>query len=187
MAVSRPNIRRKSDRLLSPGSSPEETATDKAIHPFDREAAAMERKWGYDKLETFVSPDLAAKYGLALGLLNEAIQNNDHEAAPGLAANCIKGLHALEAAALAAGHQPPQAIVNYQHEGFAFRIIEDAGDPTPSDGIPAFTLREVAIALRAQLGRVPDVVRESFPTAEVTSIKTRKPVDYANGGDEIPF
>lgn len=187
MAISRPRRQRKSDRLLSPGARADETAIDHAIAPFDRVAAEVERRWGYDKLPSLVPADLAAKYGLAVGLLNEAIEKRDVNAAPQLAENCIKGLAALEAAARQAGHEPPKAITHFEMDGFRFRIIADAGDPNIGDGIPAYTLREVAIALQSQLGKVPDDIRQHFPKAEVTRIKPSKPVDWDLGGDEIPF
>lgn len=190
MTTQRPRRQRKGDRLISPGASKDEIMVDHAVASFDRVATEMERKWGADRLPELVPAELAMKYGGAIAFLNEAINNTDAAAAAAAAQNCIKGLHAMDAAATAAGHQPPQAICHYDLDGFAFRIIADAATSTVfDDDIPAYTLREVANALQAYLGKVPvQEIRDVFPNAEVTRISPKlPPVDYANGGDPIPF
>ncbi len=163
---------------------------DHAVASFDRVASEAERKWGYDRLPELVSPDLAAKYGGAIAYLNEAIRENDPTKAAAAASNCIKGIQAIEAEAAAAGHRQPQCIANYELDGFAFRIVANASDTStlPKDGIQAFTLREVAIALRAQLcSPLVAEVKSQFPRAEVISISQQPPVDWKAGGDPIPF
>lgn len=186
----RPRRQRKGDRLISPDARRDEIMVDHAVAAFDREATRLERKWGYDRLPELVAPDLAARFGGAIGYLNEAIREANPDKAAAAAQNCIRGLHAMEAAAIKAGHQPPQAIAHGDLDGWAFRIVADAADTAAieHDGISTFTLREVAIALRAQLGSpLVEAVKERFPRAEVCAVKKMPPVDWESGGDEISF
>lgn len=190
MAPKRPTRKKRGDRLLDVDARREEVMVDHAVAAFDRVATQAERKWGYDRLPELVAPELAAKYGGAIGYLNEAIRDNDADKAAAAAQNCIKGIEAMEAAATAAGHKSPEAIAHYKLDDFEFRIISDAADSTAieKDGIKTFTLREIAIALMAQLNLpLIDAVKDKFPLSEVKSIKPKSPVDYGSGGDRIPF
>jgi len=182
----RPRRQRKGDRLLAPGATKNQIMVDHAVAPFDRAATECERKWGYDRLPELVSPATAARFGAAIAFLNDAINKSDPQQAATAAQNCIKGLGALEAEAVAAGHIKPQAITHGDVDGWAFRIVADAGDPAPKDGIPTFTLREVGLALKAQLSApIIEEVKKHFPRAEVT--KTKPAVNWKDGGDQIPF
>jgi hypothetical protein len=185
-----PRRQRKSDRLLTPGATKDEIMVDHAVAPFDRECRRVERTWGYDKLTEYVSPDLAAKFGGAMAYLNKAIEDCDPTAAAAAAQNCIKGLLAMEAAATAAGHQPPQALAHGEVDGWAFRIVADAADSTttPDDGVPVFSLREVGLALKAKLATpLIQEARKHFPNAEVTTIREKRKTVAEELNDEIPW
>ena len=73
------------DRLISPSAaSPNEVACDLALGSLDRVAREMDRKWGVDRLPDLVSPEMAAKYGSAMGKLN-AGRNNPRRRPEGVA------------------------------------------------------------------------------------------------------
>ncbi len=169
----RPRRKRKGDRLLNPGASKEEIMVDHAIASFDRAAIEMERKWGYDRLPELVSPETAQRYGAAIAFLNEAINETNPQKAVSAAQNAIKGLAVLDAEAERLGHTQPSPLFSGDADGWGFRVIADAGDPTPNDGIPAFTIREVGLALKAQLNAVADV-KQHFDKAEATNITPKR-------------
>ena len=76
---SKPSRQKLEDRLTSPSAaSPNEVACDLALGSLDRMAREMDRKWGVDRLPDLVSPEMAAKYGSAMGKLN-ADRNNPVE------------------------------------------------------------------------------------------------------------
>ena len=194
----RPRRQRKADRLISPGSSGEEIQCDYAMAPMDRLATDMDRKWGIEQLPALVSPETALKYGKAIAHLNQCIQDCDPAKCAAAAANCIKGLNAMDAEATAAGHKPAAgATWEYEipatesAEPFRFAILaDDAEWQTAKEKRPDlifFTMREVAMALQLKLAS-PLVVetKKRFPGATVTRIKPADPVNWAAGGDEIP-
>lgn len=193
MKAKRPRRQRKGDRLLNPDSRREEIACDHAIAPFDRLATEMERKWGIDRLPALVSPETATRYGHAIADLNVAIAKNDPAAVLACANNCIKGLNVMDAEATAAGHQPATGeFWEYDLEGFRFAVMPDAAEwqsaKAKRPDLRFFTMREVAIALRHYCENYPiGEVKQKFPQAQITKITNRAPVDYANGGDPIPF
>jgi len=187
----RPRRERKGDRLLSPGASRAEIMTDYAVAPFDRVATQAERKWGYDRLPELVDPDMAARYGAAISFLNDAINADDHEKAVAAAQNGIKGIAAMEAAAIAASHRPPRAIAHGKVDDYRFRIVGDAGDQSamPQD-MPTFSMWEIGVMCRAWSRMTPiEQAKHSFPGAEIVEIrptKTRTPLEIEID-DEIPF
>lgn len=185
----------KSDRLLSSGASKEEIAAEFSALPFDRAMRAMNDKWGDDRIFGLVTTAMAEKFGKALGLLNEAIESADSDAARQHADNCIKGLAAMDAMAEAAGHATADPTVwEYDCEGFKFGIM---ADNRSWDSVKAarpelvlYTMREVARALMATgaSGALVEATKDAFPKAEIKKITmTKPPVDYANGGDAIQF
>ena len=75
----KPGRQKLEDRLISPSAaSPEGIGCDMALGGLDRMAREMDRKWGVDRLPDLVSPEMAAKYGSAMGKLN-ADRNNPVE------------------------------------------------------------------------------------------------------------
>ena len=199
----RPPRRRKTDRLTSPGSTVEEQQCDMAYAPFDRAAIASEFKWGIDRLPSLVSPETAAVWGKTMANLNAALDANHPGDVIACVNSAIRGLEIMDAEATAAGHAPAtgQHLFEYEleydiesggdGEPFRFAVIKDLAEwRTLKDARPdlvIFSQREVAVALRSHLMAIPDAVRDAFPKAEVKNIKLKTPVDYANGGDTIPF
>lgn len=189
----RPPRPTKPDTLLSPDMRKVEAQCNAAIIPLDRLAMKMDTKWGVDRLMSLVSPDTAAKYGSALGRLNEAIATFDPDQCAHMAAVCMRGLAAMDREATEAGAEKPHVLAEYEHDGFHFAIIEDAGDWKPileeRPGLRVVTLREVAIALQAtQTDPTVSAVKDAFPGGEVGKPFGALPKDfYRRGGDAVPF
>lgn len=186
----KPYRQKKHDRLITPGASANEIAADFAAAPFDHAMREAEKTWGIDRLPELVSPDLAAKFGKAMAVLNDALDRGDPEAAAAAAANGVKGIQALDAAARAAGHQPLKAdFMEFDLDGFHFVVVRDAAEwPAAAAERPTaaiFTLREVGNALK-HYGASVAAVKAAFPGAEVTAI--RQPSKLAEElEDNIPW
>lgn len=191
MTAPRPRREKKSDRLLSPGATSSEIAVDYAIAPFDRAALDMERLWGVDRLPELVTPALAAKYGAAMAFLNDCINRGDATEAAAAAANCIKGLAAMDAEARSLGHKPaPADVWLYEHEGHRFGIIRETGDWTTLQdshpGLTLYSLREVALAMASYKSALPKIeaIKAAFPGAEITAVRSKLAEELE---DLIPF
>lgn len=190
-AQTRPRRERKGDRLLAPGCTKEEIMVDYAVAPFDRIAREMDNAWGVDRLPELVTPALSAKFGAAVAYLNEAISANDPDKAAAAATNCIKGLRAMDAEARSLGRQPlPADVWVHQHEGRTFAVMRETGDWTTLQatlqGIPVYSLREVALAMESYKSALPivDAVKKSFPGAEVGAVRSKLAEELE---DEIPW
>jgi hypothetical protein len=191
MTQPRPRREKKSDRLLSPGATSSEIAVDYAIAPFDRAALDMERLWGVDRLPELVTPALAAKYGAAMAHLNDCINRGDATEAAAAAANCIKGLAAMDAEARSLGHKPaPAEVWLYELDGHRFGIIRETGDWTTLQdshpGLTLYSLREVALALLSYKSALPKIeaIKAAFPGAEITAVRSKLAEELE---DLIPF
>ena len=159
-----------------------------ALGGLDRMAREMDRKWGVDRLPDLVSPEMAAKYGSAMGKLNAAVRESDVAHTVARAEVCVRGLRAMDAAADAAGmpHSDPD-IWEYQIDGHTFGIIADGRDWPAAyakrEGITIHTMREVALALK-HYGQIVVDVKQAFNGAEVVAVrKTKEKIEY----EEIPF
>lgn len=188
----------KADRLVAPDVSALESKIHFLCAPFDRAEKQMDAAWGVNQLPGLVSPDMAGKYGMSVGTLNEAIEAQDAELVEKWVGVCIRGLRAMEAQAIELGHK--------KITGQFVEIQIDAYDHLPSVSIgilldpdhreaaqsrrPDLTFitpREAALAYQIKLATpMVSAVKEHFPGATITAIRPNPPVDYANGGDDIP-
>jgi hypothetical protein len=197
MAMKRPRRQRKSDRLLCPDATAKEIQCDYSIAPLDRLALVMDHKWGIDRLPELVSVEMAQRYGTAMAHLNDCIREADPAKCAAAAQNCMRGLNAMDAEATAAGQ--PQASGEYwEYElpatdgnpPFKFAIMRDGFEWRTAQAVRPdlefYTMREAAIALQTYV-RSPllSEVKKQFPASEI--IKIKPPVDFAAGGDPIPF
>ena len=162
---SKPSRQKLEDRLISPSAaSPNEVACDLALGGLDRMAREMDRKWGVDRLPDLVSPEMAAKYGSAMGKLN-AGRNNPAE-----------GLD-----------QSDPEIWEYELDGHTFGIIADGRDWPAAyakrEGLTIHTMREVALALK-HYGQIVVDVKQAFNGAEVVAVRKTK---EKTANDAIPF
>lgn len=188
--MSRPQRHNKHDRLMHSGATAAEVACDFALGPFDIAARAMERKWGINRLEGLVSPAMAAKYGAALAHMNACIGSDNPTDTASAAANCIKGLSAMDAEATAAGHQPitPEAW-EFELDGKTCALLrDDAAWPAyvaQRPGVRVYTIREVVNALAAY-GQTVAAVKDAFSGAQVTVVRKPTPLEIELN-DEVPF
>ena len=185
----RPHRQGKGDRLIYPGASAAEIQCDHALAPFDRMALEMDRKWGIDRLPALVSPETAAKYGSAIAKLNAAINASDPDDTAARAGVCIRGMHAMDREASAAGHQPmPPTIWEIEIGGRICGIIQDNADwpvvAAHRPGLTTYTLREVAIALDHNKNAL--AVKDQIPGAQITAIRQPSPI-AVELDDDIPF
>lgn len=185
---------RKSDRLHVHGATTAEIAAAYACLPFDRAARAMEEKWGVERLPALVAPELAARFGKAMARLNAAIDKADADEVAGAVGICTRGLAAMDAAAVAAGHAPmPPEVWQCEVDGKPAAILRDF-DQWPSvqkalPGVRLYSLREVTNALAAY-GNSVGAVKDIFAGAEAVAVK---PAPFKRSAiaedleDEIPY
>jgi len=182
----------KGDRLMYAGASEAEVRCDYALGPLDRAAIEMDAKWGIDRLPEFVSPATAEKYGRAMAHLNAMIAASDPERTAAAAANCIKGLAAMDAEATALGRAPIAPDVWAFGDGpHKIGIIRETGDWRAAErdhpGVKLYSLRHAANALAAYEAALPmiDAVQTAFPGAQIVSRHVSPLEDDLN--DEIPY
>lgn len=188
----------KPDGLLSPDVTAAQSKVHFVCAPFDRANSEADAKWGIDRLPSLVGPDMAAKYGYSVGKLNEAVNAVDADLAEQWAGVCIRGLNAMDAEATKRGHKPARGefieveVPGNDGKPFRIGILKDAGQREAAKAIRPdlmfITPREAALAYQTRLTTPPlAAVKERFPNSEITAVRPNPPVDYANGGDEIPF
>jgi hypothetical protein len=190
--MTKPLRQRRGDRLTSHKATSEEVQADYATGPFDAAARRMDLKWGVSRLPDLVSPETAARFGAAIAKLNAAIDAADPDLVIAKVKVCIKGFEFMDAEATASGAQPADPeVMEYDLDGFRFGILRDAAawmaaqEARPD--LRLYTLAEVATALKGVTGPIVDAVRDAFPGARITSVKSKPPVNYDLGGDSIPF
>ena len=195
----KPRRQRKHDRLTSGPSTAEEVAIDHAVAPFDRAVREADKTWGIDRLPELVSPELAAKWGTAVGLLNEALAGTDTGRVAAVVAGCLRGLAAMDAEARSRGHTPPDPIViETQQDDHHFGILLDgalwqrAQEQRP--GLRLYTLREVSVALRYLDSEGVRSVATAFPGAEIVAARCQRsgpvpddPIDLMPAAEEDAF
>lgn len=186
----RPRRQNRGDRLLDQSGSSVLTKVDFAVAPFDRAMRDADRRWGVDRLPELVSPATSAKWGETVSNLNDAIRAEDAEAVVQWVGVCLRGLPHLEAEAERAGHDKlPPAVFEWNEGGQHFLVTPDANMwpilERTFPGVPVFSMREVAMALK-QYGETVVRVKEHFPGAQVTAVNP--PVDFEKElGDAIAF
>lgn len=189
-AKARQTARRRDD-LVHPGATSEDLAIGNALAPFDRAILDSERVWGIDRLQELVSPDTAAKWGSAIGKLNAAINAGDVAEIAARVGVCIRGLAALEAEAIARGHQPvPAEAWEIEVAGKRGFLIRDAALwpvlAQTHPGATIWTLGEVTTAL-AGLGSLVADVKAQFDGATVTAIRKPETELEKSLDDFVPF
>ena len=192
----RPRRTNKGDRLTGLRDRKNEIACDHAVAPFDRAARDHDQRWGIDRLPELVSPALAAKYGEALAHLNECIAAEDPARVADAASNCIRGMAAMDAEAIASGHAPStgehwEYELRDESEVFRFAIIKNEREwPALKAARPdllIFTMHEAAVALRGLSKKVAiEAVKNHFPGAKVQN-SPQLPKSFFDHGDVIDF
>ncbi len=163
---------------------------DAALAPLDRLAREMEGAWGYRRLQSLASPDLAVKFESARQKLDEAIKAQDADAVAKRAEILMRGWQALAKAAGEQGHAPlGEGIWQAKSGGRTYTVVlvrEDADAPALSAAEPD-TVGSVAELLVCWRNRYESVgrVKAAFPGATVSDERPR--TRLPRGGDEIPF
>jgi hypothetical protein len=189
-AIKKYQRQKKSDRLLNPKLSDAEIIIDFTLGPLERMNREADRKWGCDKLVELVSPDTAAKFGMAMAKLNEQIDAQDVEGVKQWAGVCMRGIKTLEAEAEAASApKADETVWLINADGHEFGLLrDDRAWPAVREKFPNLdivTEREMVLALveykKSVVKVALDAAKKHFPNAEVTKIKTK---EYE---DDIPF
>lgn len=174
------------------GRSPADIdAISAALVGLDRDAHALERRWGVGRLVVLADDLLRERFTRQRRKLDDAIQSTAPAASvlPQVEAT-RRGWHALEAAALAAGHAPAPPVVWEARlaDGSVLAVCRDAADASlaAADGRArvVVTLAEIARLYDAR----PEViaVKRLFPGATVSAIRSRPAVDW-DSGDPLPW
>lgn len=188
----RPSRQHRGDRLTDLDAGPKVTTADYALAPFDRLATKMDDKWGIDRLPELVSVETAAKYGSAIGKLNDALAGEDVDTVKTYAQVCMRGLAAMNTEAEAAGHVPEMpTIIETEFEGVDYGIVADVRDwklaKAARPNLAIVTLRELLVAYTG-IAKAPvyiDIV-SAFPGAELIGMK-KTPLSSDDLTDPIPF
>lgn len=182
---------RRRDDFIHPGASANDHKIGNTLAPLDRAVGKSEEKWGIDRLQELVSPETAAKWGSALGKLNAAIDAQDTDTLLERVKICLKGLAAMDAEALARGHEPmPNDFMEYEHEGHRFAVIREARDwktiKAVRPDLTLYSLREVALALQSYKSALPKIeaIKAAFPGAEITAVRSKLAEELE---DDLPF
>lgn len=178
--VKRPVRHMKSDRVISPRLTTEEQQCDTMVGALTHDAQRMDWKWGIGRLEELVSTETAAKYGLAMARLNQAMDAHDVGGVLKWVESCRRGLAIMDAEALSRGHLALSTDVwEVEAEGIKFAILKDGRKwQEVAERLPdarLITERELVLALASYhsslLSTVVDEARKHFGAdAEVTSI-----------------
>lgn len=160
-----------------------------AVH--DKAWIEAERRWGVEVLPNLVPPDMAMKFHSAREKMNAALMVGAAQEVADRAGVVVRGLAALESAALEAGHKPLQLGEHWpatDDDGHKWLFVQHDDDARAAgadprwQGYKIFSIQEV---MRVCSDRGMDAVlkiKELYQNAEVVSVK-RSPV----GSDTIPF
>jgi hypothetical protein len=178
--VKAPVRQKKSDRLTHPKVSEAEQIIDYTIAPLQRAIQQADERWGIDMLPELVSPESAAKWGLCMARLNEAIDKHDVEGATQWVGASLRGLGHMEADAVKLGaSRAPEGVFEVEDgSGNIFAIMEDGRSwQSIQKSMPErklLTRREAAVAIafyqQHALGIMVDEIKQHFPKAEVLGV-----------------
>jgi hypothetical protein len=156
-----------------------------ALRPFWRAEDKASQRWGgIVRLQSLVSPELSARYGSAYAKLQSAIKSFDSQETARLAGVCIRGLEALDKAAIESHESFEPRAVFIQHHGRQYVVAIDRADVAAikaPDNVPVLSIQELLecrqIVLDGQI-KALDAMQAAFPGSEVS---------FLPHGDELPF
>jgi hypothetical protein len=172
-------------------SSSDYSLAQSILDGVDEAVAASERSWGVGRLRLLVDDDLRARWDRQWQAWCAACEAYDLAGVRAQGAAVRRALGVLEAAARGAGHGPIQpAVWEVEHQGRVIAVCRTAAEAhaVAADGRrrEVWTVEElVRVALSGQRAALSEVKR-TFPGCEVTALRTRGPIDWAAGGDELP-
>lgn len=163
-----------------------------ALHEYDRAATAMEAKWGIDRLPWLVEQGLRGRFEAQMDKLNEAIESQ-HDVEHQVSVT-LRGLAALEQAAIAAGHEPLTGDYweAQMDDGKVLAITRngyEAGKVAKEHReMVVYSVDEVAAIVsgwrKDKAGQITEIAKGMWPGAAVEKVKTRTEKEL---NDEIPF
>ena len=179
---------------------------ERAPHPFqvtpfeaaramhDKAVLTMDARWGTDVLQTLVSPELAARFARVRVALDAAIEAGDDSTAIEKFGSVVRGLTALEEAALAAGHKPLEIArwwATRADDGRKYLFTQNEDDARVAarqgrwEGFQIWSLPEVIRVLEDKSFESVLKAKGLWPEAAVVKV-VKPPVDWRSG-DEVPF
>jgi len=171
-----PEYARKHDRILHRAATAREIECDLIVAPLQRQIELADAKYGYDVLPLLVMPETAAKWARATAGLHEAVGEQDVEKVKAWVQVCLRGLIAMQEEAKSNPDNllPPQ-IWDCEVDGETFCVIRDARQHERASrlrpGRRVYTMREVAVALRAMQTHLVDTVKDTFAGAEIVGVR----------------
>ena len=185
-------------------STPQAGPQERAPHPFqltpfeaaramhDKAVVTMDARWGTDVLPTLVSPELAAKFARVKARMNAAIEAGNDDDAIAAFGSVVRGLSALEEAALAAGHKPLEIERWWStraEDGRAYVFVQTEDDARVAarqgrwEGFQIWSLPEVIRVLEDKSFESVLKAKQMWPEAAVVHVG-KPPVDWRRG-DEV--
>ena len=170
--------------------SPLEAA--RAMH--DKAVREMDARYGTDVLQTLVSPELAARFARVKLDLAAATEAGDDATAIQKYGSIVRGLTAMEEAALAAGHKPLEIARWWStraDDGRAYLFTQDEDDARVAarqgrwDGFQIWSLPEVIRVLEDKSFESVLKAKQLWPEAAIVKV-VRPAVDW-RVGDEVLF
>lgn len=161
----------------------------------DKAVLLMDAKWGTDVLPTLVSPEMGAKFARWCCRRDDAIEAGDDDAAITAFENIVRGLKAMDEAALAAGREPlqeGQAWPTRAEDGRPYVFLQSAEDARVAarqgrwKGYSIWSLPEVIRVLEDKSFEAVLKAKQMWPEARVEGVQVKPPVDWRQG-DEVPF
>ena len=160
-----------------------------ALHRYDDAVSKVERKWGVDRLIWVVGGDLRDRFEAQMDLLNVAIdkmEDVEHQVDV-----TLRGVAALEAAAIAAGVQPlgGEWIEGKMPDGKVLAIVPNDYEVSrvkrDNREMVVYSVDEIGRLLADwDASKTVDAVKAVFPGATVEKVRTRTEKEL---NDEIPF
>ena len=183
--------KKKNDFILHPKATKAEIEVDLCTAAFDRKVREMDRAWGVDRLVELVDADIAHKYSIALGRLNDAIDAQDPKLVQRRVNDCVRGMSVMHGLAVRSGAVgASDAYWELDVDGFKAAIVADM-DAWPAikeqrPDLELISLREVGIVWNAyreaKAGEMVAAIKGSFPSAQIVRVEKLKDHD-----DPIPF
>jgi len=160
-----------------------------ALHRYDDAVSKVERKWGVDRLIWVVGGDLRDRFEAQMDLLNAAIDKMDdveHQVDV-----TLRGVAALERAAIAAGVQPLSGewVEGKMDDGRVLAIVPNDYEVSrvkrDNREMVVYSVDEIGRLLADwDASKTVDAVKAVFPGATVEKVRTQLAKDL---NDDIPF
>jgi len=160
-----------------------------ALHQYDDRVSEVERKWGVDRLIWVVGGSLRDRFEAQMDLLNAAIESQqdvEHQVEV-----TLRGVAALEQAAIAAGVQPLNGewIEGKMPDGKVLAIVPNDYEVSrvkrDNREMVVYSVDEIGRLLAAwDESKTVDAVKDVFPGATVEKVRTKTEKEL---NDEIPF